>query len=126
VERFVELAPQDTRKAVQSAMAESFRGAVSQVLLKKSGGGLVAAREILLATAPVTRVIAEGQFGQLPLALDSGQKHGMTSFTDALAELVRSGTVDVREAFRKAPDRTSLLERLKREGFDTTSVERLA
>jgi twitching motility protein PilT len=107
-------------------VSESFRGAVAQVLLKKAGGGLVAAREVLLATAPVTRVINEGQLSQLPLALESGRKHGMVSFTDALVDYVRSGTVDVREAFRKAPDRDRLLDSLKREGIDTSVVERLA
>jgi twitching motility protein PilT len=126
VQRFIELAPPEMRKAVQNSMAESFRGAVGQVLLKKVGGGLVAAREVLLATAPVTRVIGEGQLGQLPLALESGRKHGMVSFTDALADNVRSGIVDVREAFRKAPDRTRLLEHLKHDGVDTSVVERLA
>ena len=126
VERFVELAPPEMRKAVQNAMAESFRGAVAQVLLKKAGGGLVAAREVLLATAPVTRVIDEGQLAQLPLTLESGRKYGMVSFTDVLADYVRAGTVDVREAFRKAPDRNRLLEILKRDGVDTSAVERLA
>ena len=126
VARFVELAPPEMRKAVQSAMAESFRGAVAQVLLKKAGGGLVSAREVLLATAPVTRVIGEGQLGQLPLTIESGRKHGMVSFTETLADFVRAGTVDVREAFRKAPDRPRLLEKLKRDGIDTSVVERLA
>ena len=126
VERFVELAPPEMRKAVQHAMAESFRGAVGQVLLKKTGGGLAAAREVLLATAPVTRVIEEGQLGQLSLTIESGRKHGMVSFTDTLADLVRCGSVDVRDAFRKAPDRPRLLETLKRDGIDTTVVERLA
>jgi twitching motility protein PilT len=126
VERFVELAPPEMRKAVQSAMAESFRGAVAQVLLKKAGGGLVAAREVLLATAPVTRVIGEGQLAQLPLTLEGGRKHGMVSFNEAIVDFVRAGTVDVREAFRKAPDRDRLLESLKRNGIDTSAVERLA
>jgi twitching motility protein PilT len=126
VQRFIELAPPETREAVQSAMGESFRGAVAQTLLKKAGGGLVAAREVLLATAPVLRVIADGQTSQLPLALESGRKHGMVSFTDALVDYVRSGTVDVREAFRKAPDRDRFLAELKRDGVDTSAVERLA
>lgn len=126
IQRFVELAPPEMRKAVQNSMAESFRGAVAQVLLKKAGGGLVAAREVLLATAPVTRVIGEGQLAQLPLALESGRKHGMVSFTDALVDYVRGGTVDLREAFRKAPDRNRLLDSLKREKIDTSVVERLA
>lgn len=126
VHRFIELAAPEMRNAVQGAMAESFRGAVGQVLLKKTGGGLVAAREVLLATAPVTRVISEGQLGQLTHALESGRKHGMVSFTETLVSYVRAGAVDVREAFRKAPDRNQLLAGLKREGVDTSVVERLA
>ena len=126
VQRFVELAPPEMRTEVEGAMAESFRGAVAQVLLKKSGGGLVAAREVLLATAPVVRLIAEGHLGQLGHALESGRRHGMVPFTDTLASYVRAGVVDVREAFRKAPQRDQFLGLLKREGVDTALVERLA
>ncbi|MDP2321962.1 MAG: ATPase, T2SS/T4P/T4SS family [Acidobacteriota bacterium] len=126
VERFVELAPTAARAGVQAAMAESFRGAVAQVLLKKAGGGRVAAREVLLATAAVTRVISDGVPGQLQKALEGGRKHGMVPMADALVGLVHSGVVDVREAFRKSPDRDRLLAGLKREGIDTSVVERLA
>jgi twitching motility protein PilT len=126
VERLLDLAPAETRAAVQAAMAECFRGGVAQVLLKKTGGGRVAAREVLLATAAVTRVISDGVPGQLQAALEGGRKHGMVPLADALVGLVQSGVVDVREAFRKSPDRDRLLAGLKREGVDTTVVERLA
>src|SRR5687767_4218078 len=126
VQRFVELAPPETRSAILMEMTEQFRGAIGQVLLKKTGGGLVAAREVLLATAQVSRVISDGQMAQLPHALESGRKHGMAAFSDTLVDYVRSGTVDVREAFRKAPDRERLLAGLKREQIDTSLVERLA
>mgnify|MGYP000719333387 CR=1 FL=1 len=126
VARFVELAPAESRQAVQSAMAEQLRGVVGQMLLKKSGGGLVAARELLLATAPVTRMIAEGQLGQLPGLLEAGRRHGMISLTDSLAGLVRAGSVDVRDAYRKAPNHERLLELLRRDGVDTSAIEGLA
>jgi twitching motility protein PilT len=126
VERFVDLASADMRAAVQAAMADTFRGAVAQVLLKKAGGGRVAAREVLLATAAVTRVISDGTSGQLQAALEGGRRHGMVPLFDAVAGLVQSGVVDVREAFRKSPDRGRLLAGLKREGVDTSLVERLA
>jgi twitching motility protein PilT len=126
VQRFIEMAAPEMRAAVQGAMAESFRGAVAQVLLKKTGGGLLTAREVLLATAPVARVINEGQLGQLPHVLDGGRKYGMVSFTDTLIEYVRAGSVDVREAFRKTSDRERLLAGLKREKIDTSLIERLA
>jgi twitching motility protein PilT len=106
-------------------MAESFRGAIGQVLLKKTTGGRIAGREILVATAHTARLIGDGHTDQLPLALEEGRKHGMASFTTVLTELVRSGAVDVREAFRKAPDRQQLLDSLRRSGVDTTMVDRL-
>ena len=125
VQRFVELASAEIRPAVHTAMADAFRGAVAQVLLKKSGGGLVTAREVLLATAPVSRLIHDGQLAQLPQALDAGRQFGMVTFDETLVEYVRGGIVDPREAFRKAPDRDRLLTGLRREGVDTRLVERL-
>ena len=81
VQRFIEMSSPEVRKGVQSAMAESFRGAIGQVLLKKTAGGRIAAREILVATAHTARLIGDGQADQLPLALEEGRQHGMASFT---------------------------------------------
>jgi twitching motility protein PilT len=111
---------------VQAALAEHLRGVVTQVLLRKSSGGRLAARELLLNTEAVASLIADGRVEQLPLAMDSGRKRGMVPLHDALVAFVQSGAVDVREAYRKAPDRATLLSALKREGIDTSFVERLA
>ena len=53
---------------------------------------------------------------QLPVALDSGRRHGMMPLTDSLAAHVREGTVHVAEAYRKALDRAALVAALKRDG----------
>ena len=74
----------------------------------------------------VAALIAEGKIGQLPLALDSGRKYGMVPMNDALLAFVQSGAVEAREAYRKAYDRVAFLELLRREGIDTSFVERLA
>ena len=126
VERFINLMPADGRASGQAAMAKACRGVVAQVLLRKVARGRVAAREVLLANAAVTRAISDGVPGQLQVALEGGRKHGMVPLADAVAELVRSGVVDVREAFRQAPDRERLLSALKRVGIDTSLVDRLA
>jgi twitching motility protein PilT len=126
VERVLDLATAERRVAVQAALAENLRGVVTQVLLRKSSGGRLAARELLLNTEAVASLIAEGQVAQLPLAIDGGRKRGMVPLNDALVAFVQSGAVDVREAYRKAPDRATLLSLLKREGIDTSFVERLA
>lgn len=125
VERMLDLSG-ERRASVQAGLAEHLRGVVTQVLLRKSSGGRLAARELLLNTGAVASLIADGQVAQLPLAMDGGRKRGMVPLNDALLAFVQSGAVDVREAYRKAPDRATLLSLLKREGIDTSFVERLA
>jgi twitching motility protein PilT len=124
--RMIEQYPAEERPHVQLTLAEVLRGAVSQVLLRKSGGGRVAARELLLNTSSVATLIAEGKLMQLPAALESGRKHGMVPLNDALVAFVQSGAVDAREAYRKAFDREAFLALLRKEGIDTSFVERLA
>ena len=126
IERLIDLLPPERRGQLQAMLAETLRGVVGQVLLRKTGGGRVAARELLLGTPGVASLIAEGKLEQLRLALESGRRHGMVPMTDALVAFVQSGAVDVREAWRRAGDRAGLLKQLKREGIDTSFVERLA
>lgn len=126
VERLVDLAPADRRGPTQAVLAETLRGVVAQVLLRKTAGGRLAARELLLNTPAVAALIAEGRFAQLPRAIDSGRRAGMFPLNDALVAAVQAGAVDVREAYRKAADRQGLLAQLRRDGIDTVLVERLA
>ncbi|MCA1561380.1 MAG: Flp pilus assembly complex ATPase component TadA [Acidobacteria bacterium] len=126
VERILEMLPPDRRSQSQTTLAGALRGVVAQVLLRKVRGGRIAAREVLLNTAAVAGLIMEGKTFQLPVALDSGRRHGMMPLNDSLASLVREGTIHASEAYRKALDRDGLLAALKREGVDTSFAERLA
>jgi twitching motility protein PilT len=126
LERLVDLCPSEQRRTVRAALAEHLRGVVAQVLLRKAGGGRLAARELVLNTNAVAALVSDGQIAQLPRAIDSGRKLGMAPLNDALVAFVQSGAVDVREAYRKADDKAGLLGLLRREGIDTSFVERLA
>ncbi len=126
VDRIIDQTPPDRRPKVQLGLAESLRGIVAQVLLRKTGGGRVAAREVLLNTRAVANLIAEGKTSQLPMAIDSGRKHGMVALNDALVACVQGGSVDSREAYRQAADQQGFLGLLKRQGIDTSFGERLA
>ena len=126
LERLIEVFPADRRAKARTSLATALRGVVAQVLLRRAKGGRVAAREILLNTPAVSQLVLEGKMFQLPVALDSGRRHGMVPLTDSLAAHVRDGTVHVAEAYRKALDRAALVALLKREGIDTSFAERLA
>jgi len=126
IDRIIDLYAPEERRRVQMALADSLRGVVVQVLLRKIGGGRLPAREVLLNTPSVSSVITEGKTSQLPMAIEGGRRHGMVPMNDALVALVQSGAVEAREAYRQSPDRPGFLASLTRSGLDTSFVERLA
>jgi twitching motility protein PilT len=125
IDRIIDLYPPEQRRQVQLALAQNLRGVIGQVLLRKSGGGRIAARELLLNTPAVASVLAEGKTSQLPLAIEGGRKHGMAPLNDSLVGLVQSGIVTAGEAYRHASDRAGFVALLNRQGIDT-SFARLA
>ena len=125
IDRIINLYPPEYRRQVQLALAENLRGVVAQVLVRKNGGGRLAAREILLNNPTVAGLIAEGRTSQLSIAIEGARRQGMQPLNDALAGLVQSGSVDVREAYRRAADRAGFLDLLKRLGMDTALIERV-
>jgi hypothetical protein len=50
----------------------------------------------------------------------------MVPLNDSLVGFVQSGVVDMREAYRRAADRPGFLALLRRQGLDTSPLERLA
>jgi twitching motility protein PilT len=126
IDRIIDLYPPEYRRQVQLSLAQNLRGVVAQVLLRKRGGGRVAAREVLLNTPAVASVLAEGRTSQLPLAIEGGRKLGMMPLNDALVGYLQSGAVDIQEAYRRSADRVGLLALLRRQGVDTSAIERLA
>jgi twitching motility protein PilT len=126
LKRLADMWPAERQRPVLAQMASQLRGAVAQLLLRRVRGGRAAAREVVVMTAAVAGVLADGNLDDLPLAIESGRKHGLNTMTDALVELVRTGVVDLREAYRKADDHEALVEALRRERVDTSVAERFA
>ena len=126
VDRVIDLYAPEYHRQVQMALADSLRGVIVQMLLRKVGGGRLPAREVLLNTPAVSSAIAEGKTSQLPMVIEGGRRYGMMPLNDTLVGLVQNGSVEAREAYRHSADRPSFLAALNRQGLDTSFVERLA
>ena len=94
-------------------LSESLKGVIAQVLLKKTGGGRVPARELLLSIGAVSNLIREGKTHQLPSTLQTNKKIGMSTLNDSLMELVDKRVVDPAEAYMKAVDKAGFESMLK-------------
>jgi twitching motility protein PilT len=67
---------------------------VAQTLLKRKGGGRVAASEILIGVPAVRNLIRESKLHQIPSAIQTGQRVGMQTHDMALADLVKRGLIE--------------------------------
>jgi twitching motility protein PilT len=108
VDRIIDQFPADRQAQIRVMLSESLKGVVAQVLLKKIGGGRVAAREVLLAAGSVSNLIREGKTFQLPSIIQTSKKLGMVTLNDSLFELVEKKLVTPEEAYLKAVDKTGL------------------
>jgi twitching motility protein PilT len=83
-------------------LAGTLQGIVSQTLIRKVGGGRVAALEILLASDAVRAMVRENKMAQLMTAMQTGKKHGMQTLEDHLNALVAKGVITYENAVAKA------------------------
>lgn len=120
VDRLIDQFPADRQEQVRVMLAESLKGVIAQILLKKVGGGRVAAYEILLGIPAVSNLIREAKTFQIATIMQTAKRVGMRLMNDALAELVRKGIVETEEALSKAVDKDGLRGLLKLGPADVT------
>ena len=120
VDRIIDQFPADRQAQIRVMLSESLKGVISQTLCKKTSGGRVAAREILLSTPAIANLIREGKTFQIPSIIQTSKKLGMNTLNDALLELVEKKLIDPDEAFMKSVEKAGLLASLKAKGFKVT------
>ncbi|MCL7941270.1 type IV pilus twitching motility protein PilT [Halomonas sp. ATCH28] len=102
IDRIIDVFPGDEKSMVRSMLSESLQAVISQALLKRQGGGRVAAHEILVATAAVRNLIREDKVAQIYSAIQTGGNLGMQTLDASLARLVADNMVAREEAQAKA------------------------
>jgi len=102
IDRIVDVFPASEKEMVRSMLSESLRSVISQTLLKKVGGGRVAAHEIMMGTPAIRNLIREAKVAQMYSAIQTGTAVGMQTLDQNLADLVRKGVVTKQEAASKA------------------------
>ncbi|MGZ0713230.1 type IV pilus twitching motility protein PilT [Pseudomonas palleroniana] len=100
VDRLVDVFPAGEKAMVRSMLSESLQAVVSQALVKKIGGGRVAAHEIMLGTPAIRNLIREDKGAQMVSAIQTGGALGMKTLDMSLKALVSDGLVS-REVARE-------------------------
>jgi len=106
IDRMVDVFPANKQAQVRTMLANSLRGVLAQLLLKKAdGSGRLAVNEVLIASPAVSAIIREGATQKLQDVIVSGKGQGMQIMDDAIQALLDAGAVSPHEAFMKAIDK---------------------
>jgi twitching motility protein PilT len=106
VDRMIDAFPAARQPQARAMLANSLRGVLAQLLLKKAdGSGRLAVNEILIGNAAVAAIIREGATQKLQDVIVSGRAQGMQFMDDAIFALLQQRLVSPHEAFMKAIDK---------------------
>lgn len=112
IDRLIGQFPSAEQQQIRMMISESLIGVLSQTLLVRKSGGLVAAFEVLIATPAVRNLIREQKIPQIKSLMQTGKNIGMFTLDDSLLGLAESGTVSAEEALSKSQSRDELAARI--------------
>lgn len=102
IDRIIDVFPGQEKAMVRSMLSESLQAVISQTLLKKQGGGRIAAYEVMVGTSAVRNLIREDKTAQLYSALQTGANVGMQTLDQDLKILVQQGMISMEQAQARA------------------------
>lgn len=102
IDRIIDVFPAAEKDMIRSMLSESLQAVISQTLLKKVGGGRIAAHEIMVGTSAIRNLIREAKVAQMYSAIQTGRKDGMQTLDQNLKELVDKGLITAKIAMVKA------------------------
>jgi twitching motility protein PilT len=105
IDRIIDVFPGEEKSMVRSMLSESLRAVISQTLIKKVGGGRVAAHEIMIGVPAIRNLIREDKIAQMYSAIQTGMQHGMQTMDQCLQDLVNRGLITKQHAMEKAVDK---------------------
>ncbi|MEO0367925.1 MAG: type IV pilus twitching motility protein PilT [Pseudomonadota bacterium] len=109
IDRIVDVFPAEEKSMVRSMLSESLQAVISQTLLKKVGGGRIAAHEIMIGTSAIRNLIREDKVAQMYSMIQTGQGEGMQTLDQCLENLVRERQITTTDARARAVDKAKFV-----------------
>ena len=114
VDRIIDVFPTNQQEQIRTQLSTSIIGILSQTLLPRIGGGLVACYELLVVTSAIANLIREAKTFRINSSIQTGKKFGMQLLDDGLFDLWKNGLVEKEEVMSKANNPAELKSRITR------------
>ena len=105
IDRIIDVFPAAEKGMVRSMLSESLRAVIAQTLLKRIGGGRVAAHEIMVGTPAIRNLIREDKVAQMYSAIQTGQQFGMQTLDQCLQDMLQRGIISKQDAKMRAANK---------------------
>ncbi len=105
IDRIIDVFPAAEKGMVRSMLSESLQAVISQTLMKKIGGGRVAAHEIMIGTPAIRNLIREDKVAQMYSAIQTGANVGMQTLDQTLKDLIAKSLITRQDAREKAKNK---------------------
>ena len=108
LDRIINFFPPDQHAHILMDLSLNLRAIVSQRLVPKLGGGLIAAVEVLINTPRISELILNGQVSEIKQLMQNSQALGMQTFDHALFKLYEDELISYEDALRAADSANDL------------------
>jgi twitching motility protein PilU len=116
LDRIINFFPDERREQLLMDLSLNIRAFVSQRLVpRESGGGRIAAAEIMLNSPLIQELIFKGEVVKIRDVMARSNRLGMKTFDQALFELYEAGFISYEDALRNADSKNELRLRVKLE-----------
>ncbi|MBU0505604.1 MAG: PilT/PilU family type 4a pilus ATPase [bacterium] len=113
VDRLINQFPVEEQPQIRMMLSETLKGVIAQNLLKKIGGGRVAALEVLIMTHAIAANIRDGKTHQLESLMQMNRANGCILLNASLQELVKNKVVEPKDAYFKCVDKEDLIKKFQ-------------
>jgi twitching motility protein PilT len=98
IDRIVDVFPPHQQEQVRLQFSMVLNAVIAQQLLPKKGGGMIAAREVLINTPAVSNIIRENKIPQIKTVMQTSAEHGMVTMNQSIKTMYEQGLIDEKVA----------------------------
>ncbi|MGN4152053.1 type IV pilus twitching motility protein PilT [Burkholderia gladioli] len=99
LDRVIDVFPAEEKAFARAMLAECLTAVVCQTLVKRVGGGRVAAWEVMVCVPAIRNLIREGKTAQIYSVMQTGSEYGMFTMQQCLSAMRKDGTIDGADEF---------------------------
>ncbi len=103
INRIIDAFPPQDKEVARTMLSGSIKAIISQLLLKKTGGGRCAAYEVMIVNPSIRNLIREDKIPQINSIIELGKKSGMCLMRNSVNELLNKGFIS-KETTQEALD----------------------